>query len=178
MRRNIFRAIKAKFFNFFMNNDENMRNFNPNVRSQKYVILSNFTSVAKWGGTLLLSIWCTYNWYLLEVYGLGNMLHTVIGVWKCVKNFLESWKGNIFKFFSWNLMKKWGISIWISDPKNMRFHEKIWNFFLSTTLKNFLRAFRHLWWYLTCSLDHKLQVDTSYMYIKWIEEAYRPTSPH
>ena len=24
---------KAKFFDFFMNNDENMRNFNPNVRS-------------------------------------------------------------------------------------------------------------------------------------------------
>ena len=63
-----------------MNNDENMRNFNPNVRSQKYVILSNFTSVAKWDGTLFLCVQYGHNWYLLEAYDLGDMLDTIISI--------------------------------------------------------------------------------------------------
>ena len=136
-----------------MNNDENMRNFNLNVRSQKYVIFQ-ITSVARWGDTLLLSIWCTYNWYLLKFYDLENMLHTIIGVWKCADNFLESWKGNIFNFFHeisyfWDLRFRWKFLIFSWD-----FMKKIWKYFLSTTLKNFLRTFRHLWWYVTCSLGH------------------------
>ena len=136
-----------------MNNDENMRNFNPNVRSQKYVILSNFTSVAKWGGTLLLSIWCTYNWYLLEVYDLGNMLDTIIGVWKRVENFLESWKGNIFKFFHeisyfWDLRFRWKFLIFSWD-----FMKKIWKYFLSTTLKKFSTHFQTPM--MVCNMFHR-----------------------
>ena len=105
-----------------MNNNENMRDFNINVRSQKYVIFQ-ITSVAKWGGTLLLSIWCTYNWYLLEVYDLGNMLDTIIGFWKRDKIFRVV-ERKYFRIISWNPMFL-GSEIQMEIPHFfMRFHEK------------------------------------------------------
>ena len=49
---------------------------------------------AKWDGTPPLCIRNPYNWYLLEVHDLRNMLDTFIGVWKCVEKILEPfwWK--------------------------------------------------------------------------------------
>ena len=50
-------------------------------------------------------------------------------------------------------------------------------FFIKMALKFFLYTFRHQWRYLTCSLDHKLQVDTNYICVGRIGVAYRPISP-
>ena len=61
-----------------------------------------------------------------------------------------------------------GIFSWLCQKKMI--------FCIQMALKFFLRTFRHQWRYVTCYLDHKLQVDTNYMRFRFIGVAYRPIS--
>ena len=169
---NFLEPFIAKIFIFFMKSHVNMMNFHLMSDPKNMHFFSNFTSVTKWDGTLLLSIRGTYNWYLLEAHDLGNMIDAFISVWKCVENFLEPFKAKLFIFFMKSHVKMMYFHN-MTDPKNMLF----FSIFTSVTKWDgtFLLCVRGTYnWYLLKAYDLGNMLDTFISAWKCVENFLEP----